>query len=841
MRGRHVLIVCIQIIVAVVVFIGLQGLYRAYELQRLHYDLSRTANSAKHVIAQKVEKAQGLLASFATVYELNEGITVQQFDALTAAYLKQTPEILYIQHKNADTITDMVYPKAYNYTLGATLMDRPEVKEAVEEAISRKLVTANDPFILKNSNGLLGLVIRQPLFKDDKFVGFFVAVLDVNKLVKNAVGASILERYQIQLSDSKGEVFWGSKNDVIYSETTLVKVLDNHWRLRVSGINSGLSRYTQYNLVAGAILIVFLIVIIALQMRLYGRDVRISELRAVRDRLEKVQQKYRLALDSANDAIWEWDIQRNVIYTSEKWLDIAGYSVRESDLDNLLPVYAIHKEDYLRVIGNVEDCLSNRTGEFESEFRVRTNTGDYRWVQMRGKGLRGEADEITILAGSLSDIDERRKREDKIHYLAYTDSLTGLANKAQLTSYLEKISRIDPLPKTVVAIDIDNFKTLNDTYGLEVCDQLLVDFGQSIVAAVGELGLVARFGGDEFVVAVPGASANDDAGRLCKSILEHIRRPHLKDGQTIHMTASIGAVVDGSASLSASDSISYADFALLSSKEHGRNQYSLFDHSMRNSILRKSEIESALKQLVIGDGLELHCQPQRSLINPFECGVEVLARMYSPTLGPISPLEFIPEAERTGLIVPLGERILHDACRQAQSWISQGINLTKIAVNVSVIQLLSDGFVKIVGEALESAQLPASILELEITESALFVGTDHMLEVLKGLKELGVTIALDDFGTGYSSFSYLTFMPIDALKIDRTLVKHCEHDEHGREIIKAIIKLAHNLRMNVIAEGVETQGQHEFLSEAGCDSIQGYFIARPMSILQTEEYFKTLN
>lgn len=839
MRGRHVLIVCIQIFVAVVVFMGLHGLYRSYELQRLHYDLSHTTNSIKHVVEQKVEKTQGLLTSFATVYEIGGGVSKHQFDALVAAYLKQTPEIIYIQHKNSDTVTDMVYPKSYDYTLGATLMDRPEVKEAVEKAIAKKIITANDPFILKNSNGLLGLVIRQPLYVDNEFAGFFVAVIDVNKLIKGSVAPDVLELYQIQLSDSKGDVFWGSLGDVKYSETTLVNVLDNHWRLRVSGVNPDLSRYAHYNAIAGTILVVFLIIVITLQVRLYRRDVRIGELRAVRDRLEKVQQKYRLALESANDAIWEWDLQKNIIYTSEKWLDIAGYSVRESNLDSLLPAYAIHKEDYLRVIETAEGCLSNCECDFEIEFRVRTNTGNYRWVQMCGKALRGATDETTILAGSLSDIDERKKREDKIHYLAYTDSLTGLANKLRLTSYLEKISITDPLPKTVVAIDIDNFKTLNDIYGLEMCDQLLVDFGQSIVAAVGELGLVARFGGDEFVVVVPGASTDDEAERLCKSIIESIRQPQFKEDQTIHMTASMGAIVDESGLLSASDLISSADFAVLSSKEHGRNQYTLFDHSMRNSILRRAEIESALKQLVSGDGLEIHCQPQRSLVSPFEFGVEVLARMYSPNLGPISPLEFIPEAERTGLIVPLGERIVRDACQQAKSWIAQGINLTKIAVNVSVIQLLSDGFVEIVREALDNAQLPGAILELEITESALFVGTNHMVEVLKGLKALGVTIALDDFGTGYSSFSYLTFMPIDALKIDQSLVKHCEHDEHGREIIKAIIKLAHNLRMNVIAEGVETQGQYDFMSEAGCDSIQGYFIARPMSILQTEEFFKT--
>ncbi len=833
MSAKYKRIIVVQCIFTLLIFLSLIYFFVRYDEGRLENQINNMGQTLAFTIQQDVNISQGVLASLAYNYEVDPNLDANKFKTLAKHYIALNPDIIYIQHKNKETITDMVYPDTYSYTLGATLMGRPEVEEAVRKAIDNRLVTANDPFVLQGTEDLLGLVIRYPLYYEGSFNGFFVVVMSVDNFLKGIIETDMMTEYNIRFYDDNGIRFWGS-DDVqkghVYIKT--IDILDNSWTIHVSMRKNMTASTISFVLIATFLFLLCVGLLVAMQIRLFKKDQNIQHLASLKKELEKVKESYSLALDSANDALWEWSILSGEIFTSDKWVDITGNEMEGQGVEAILQKESVHPEDYDQAVFALEECLSGEKLSFDSAYRIMDQLGNYSWVQNRGKVYIDGSGVASIMAGSITNIDERKQRESRMEYMAYYDSLTGLVNKERFMDLLEtelEKSGYTHRRCSILMLDLDNFKRYNDALGLDFCDKLLKHIGEVISTVVGKDNLTARFGGDEFLILLRDTESINKVEMVCKNLMDVFKMPFILDYKTIHITASIGVVCCLKQDHSVSEYMRNADMALNKAKESGRNQFCFFDTNMHDEILRNAKIETCIREAIKNDTMMIHYQLQQNLEDEKIRGIEALARLSDETLGVISPLEFIQIAEYTGLIIPLGNWILKNACIQGKAWIEAGYQIGKLSVNISAHQLFKIGLYEDVREILTQTGFPVECLELEITESVLFNASKDSLEILRNLKSLGLTIALDDFGTGFSSLNYLTIMPIDTLKIDKSFVDKAYENERETQVIKSIIELAHNLDLNVVAEGVETLNQKDMLKQMSCNSIQGYYFARPMS------------
>jgi diguanylate cyclase (GGDEF)-like protein/PAS domain S-box-containing protein len=445
-------------------------------------------------------------------------------------------------------------------------------------------------------------------------------------------------------------------------------------------------------------------------------------------------------------------------------------------------------------------------------------------VEVAGKSIVYAGRPHQVLA--LRDLRERQRADEAMRFLAQHDSLTGLANRAAFTARLTRQLRDEargPLGFAVFTIDIDRFKEVNDLLGHETGDLLLARVAARIRATIRDSDCVARLGGDEFAVLAQTKQSEDTAMSLAERIVEVLRRPFILDGKIVNSSASVGiafAPEDGADSVTL---MKNADLALHRAKSAGRNLARRFEPGMDQELHRRRAIELDLRRALVHDQLEMHYQPLFDLRTQQVCGFEALIRWRHPARGLVSPAEFIPVAEDTGLIVPLGEFVLHASTAEAAKW---GGDL-HVAVNLSAAQFTGGRLVETVKSALRESGLKPSRLELEITESVLLRESEETLRILHQLRAIGVRIAMDDFGTGYSSLRYLRSFPFDRIKIDRTFVQEMLHNGESAAIISAVVALSQKLRILTTAEGVETEAQMARVREEGCDTAQGYLIGRP--------------
>ncbi|WP_370663305.1 putative bifunctional diguanylate cyclase/phosphodiesterase [Massilia mucilaginosa] len=383
-------------------------------------------------------------------------------------------------------------------------------------------------------------------------------------------------------------------------------------------------------------------------------------------------------------------------------------------------------------------------------------------------------------------------------------------------------------------VDLDRFKFVNDTLGHEAGDAMLRVLGERLKSAVGEADTVARMGGDEFVVVLPGDPGTGAGLRVLQRITEVIAEPLLIQAHEFFVTCSLGVAVYPDDGATAETLTKHADIAMYRAKELGRNNYQFYCPAMNARTLERLRIEADLRHALERSELVLHYQPQIDVASGGIVGMEALLRWEHPVLGLVSPLRFIGLAEEMGLIIPIGAWVIRTACRQNMAWQKAGLGKLRMAVNLSARQFTGKDLLQSVADALEESGLAARYLELELTESMVMSDVDSAITILRRLKELGVHIAIDDFGTGYSSLSYLRRFPIDVLKVDQSFVADISLGADGAAIVVSIISLAHSLRLKVIAEGVETAEQLAFLREHGCDEVQGYFFSRPVGALEFE-------
>jgi diguanylate cyclase (GGDEF)-like protein/PAS domain S-box-containing protein len=542
-----------------------------------------------------------------------------------------------------------------------------------------------------------------------------------------------------------------------------------------------------------------------------------------------------------DDGIVVTDGQGKTLNANQSFSKITGY--RAEEIIGQSPFILKSRQHDEKEFEPMWKALSEERA-WQGEIWSRRKNGEEYPEWIRVTAVVNDAGKVTNYVVSFSDITQRKKFEETIHRLAFYDPLTDLPNRRLLMDRLQQrmgASSRSGLYGAILLIDLDHFKTLNDTKGHETGDLLLVQVAQRLNACVREGDTVSRLGGDEFVVLLGGLNSDIHEAAtqievVGRKILTTLSESYVLGTIDHRATASIGATLYRGNESTADDLFKQADLAMYKSKDMGRNGLNFFDPVMQTAILERSALEAALREAIVGNQLLLHYQPQVTDGNRVT-GAEALVRWLHPQRGMVSPAEFIPLAEETGLILTLGNWVLNTACDQLAAWQEhpQFADLT-LAVNVSAKQFHESDFVEQVSQALARSGASPRRLKLELTESLLVADVDAIVEKMYALKAKGVGFSLDDFGTGYSSLAYLKRLPLDQLKIDQSFVRNILVDPNDAAIARTIVALAQSLGLAVIAEGVETQAQHDFLASVSCHAFQGYFFSRPMVIQSFEKY-----
>ncbi|CAM8665021.1 COG5001 Predicted signal transduction protein containing a membrane domain, an EAL and a GGDEF domain [Comamonadaceae bacterium] len=543
--------------------------------------------------------------------------------------------------------------------------------------------------------------------------------------------------------------------------------------------------------------------------------------------LQDAHQRMQVVIDSSTLAIYTQDQQGHVLSwntAAEKLFKL----LRQETLDNPSIFSQLVESPELQALR--EQALEGRK-VVNTELQLDLHGGQALELSLNIVALHGQAGQAYGVLTMASDISERKANERKVAFMAYHDALTGLPNRQLLEDRLEVAMAQADRAKTKVSLlflDLDNFKRINDTLGHAIGDSLLQEVAQRLRTCVRESDTISRQGGDEFVVLLNALKDKDAALPVIAKLLDRLDEPFYTDGHELATSASIGVTVYPDDGQDFDTLRKKADMAMYRAKEAGRNTYRYFNEAMNAEAKEHLHLRNGLRRALERNELVLHYQPQIDLPTGRIFGAEALIRWNHPDLGMVSPARFIPVAEDSGLIVPIGDWVMSEACRQAMSWYRQGLPALLMAVNVSVAQFnrgnLEEALVKVL---LESGMNPQN-LELELTESLLIQNVDHVLAALKRLKGLGVQLAIDDFGTGYSSLSYLKRFDIDKLKIDQSFVRDLVADPEDTAIVNAIIQMAKSMGLKTIAEGVETPDIVKLLQRFGCDEAQGFFFARPM-------------
>jgi diguanylate cyclase (GGDEF)-like protein/PAS domain S-box-containing protein len=555
---------------------------------------------------------------------------------------------------------------------------------------------------------------------------------------------------------------------------------------------------------------------------------------------EMYQRRAVAVFESTAEGVTLTDMQGRIVSVNPAFTQITGYNEDEvRGLSNSVLRSGRHDSAFYRQLwGELRS-----TGHWQGEIWNRRKNGEIYPEWLTISAVRDDAGNTESYVGVFSDITNIKRSADELERLAHYDPLTSLANRlmlnAQLKHALERALRHGER-LAVMELDLDGFKNVNDTLGHPAGDKLLQIVAGRLLEELRTEDIVARLGGDEFAVVMESVSGAEDAATVAEKVIAAIAEPLDLDGQSARVTSSIGIAMFPGDGRDATALLQAADTALYVSKREGRNTYRFYDREMSAEVQRRHELEQGLRRAIERNELELWYQPQVDMALRRVCGVEALVRWRHPQRGIVSPGDFLPVAAETGLIVPLGEWVLREACRQAASWRKAGIDLEHVAVNVDGQQIVRSDFVEVVANVLAETGLPAQRLELEITESFLLENAENGMGMVMRFAEMGVDISIDDFGTGYSSLAYIKYLHADSLKIDRSFVNDLPADARSASIIESVISLAHGLGFKLVAEGAETLEQIRFLRAAGCDRVQGYFIAKPMPAEALSEWLRVV-
>ncbi|MBE9610457.1 bifunctional diguanylate cyclase/phosphodiesterase [Chitinilyticum piscinae] len=559
----------------------------------------------------------------------------------------------------------------------------------------------------------------------------------------------------------------------------------------------------------------------------------ISERRLAEQAVIKSEQQLRLALEASNTGLFDLPLEgRRAAITSPEYDRMLGY--QPGELAETFDKWKdqVHPQDREQTIGALRDYFVGNSTQFAVEYRRRLKSGEYRWFLSRGRFVefdyRGKP---TRLIGTMTDITERKEAQERITELANFDLVTGLANRNLLRDELRlALAAAERFGRhlAVLFLDLDRFKTINDSLGHTAGDMVLSQVASRLRAEVGKADILARLGGDEFVVVLTDIAGPLAASAIADRILASFAVPFELEAGGFASSTSIGISIFPDDGADADTLIRNADVAMYQAKASGRGNYQFFTADMNTRASERLVLETSMRRGLVQNEFVLYFQPQASLEDGRIVGAEALIRWQHPEQGMIPPGKFIPVAEESRLIVPLGSWVLEEACRHAASWVAKGLPPLTVAVNLSPMQFSQPGLVQQVRDCLERYGLPPERLELEVTESVVMQDVDQVAATLDAFNALGVKLSIDDFGTGYSSLSYLKRFAFDKLKVDQSFVRDLSDDPNDTAIVLAIIGLGKTLGMSVLAEGVETQAQLKFLREAETDSIQGFLFSRPV-------------
>ncbi|HTH96781.1 MAG TPA: EAL domain-containing protein [Stellaceae bacterium] len=548
---------------------------------------------------------------------------------------------------------------------------------------------------------------------------------------------------------------------------------------------------------------------------------------------EATRKRLSLAVESAHVGLWDWDVAGGRFWTNPQWWRYLGFETSEAipegemadgDLAELL----LHPDDLPRIRSDRAAFCAGTEEQLSSEMRQRDASGQWRWISSTGRVThRGADGRPARISGVYVDIHERKMASERIAFAAHHDTLTGLANRTEVkVNLVEGLARWQRTgePFWVFALDLDRFKAVNDTYGHAIGDAMLQAVARRIKAVVREGDVVARLGGDEFSILVrAGGEGGAFAETIAARLLESLSQPYSISGMMIHLGASIGIAKAPDHGRDAETLMRNAETALYKVKADGSNDFRFFDDALEAESYRRRALEAELSGAIERDELELHYQTIVDLVSGRPVGIEALLRWRHRGLGLVLPDHFIPIAEDTGLIVPIGEWVVRRACADAMAWPDD----IAISVNVSTAQLGRFGLVEMMADALETSGLPSRRLAVEVTESIFLRDDEAMLQELNRLRGMGVKLVLDDFGTGYASLGYLRRLRFDRIKIDKSFIADAGRDPHATAVARAIANLAESLGMECIAEGIETEMQAELMRAAGCQLGQGHLFSRP--------------
>ncbi len=526
-----------------------------------------------------------------------------------------------------------------------------------------------------------------------------------------------------------------------------------------------------------------------------------------------------------NDACWTME------FVSEGCERLTGYPAadllhnRRISFDQL-----VHPQD-LELLAQVAEAAVRTRERYTIEYRIVRADGGVRWVWERGTPVFGPDSKLVAFEGFIEDITERKSDQERIVHQASYDALTGLANRSLLNTRLAQLiadAEVEGARAAVAFVDLDNFKFINDTFGHQLGDTLLQAMAERLKACVRETDTVARLGGDEFVLVLTRYAGDEDITRIVQRVHAAVAEPWNAGRREFHVTCSIGVAVYPQNGRNADVLLRNADSAMYKAKESGRNTFQFFTPELNRLVVERIGLEHRLRSALARRQFLLHFQPRVDLRSRRVVGAEALLRWRVPGRGLVSPARFISVAEDTGLIVPIGKWVLQAACQQNKAWQVEGLPPIVISVNVSPRQFRQDDIVATIAEALGQSGLDPRFLQIELTEGLAMHDAEKYVGMLGRISALGVQIAVDDFGTGYSSLSYLKRFPVDHLKVDRSFVRDLPADPDDAAIVQAIIALGHKLGLKVVAEGVETVEQYDYLRRSLCDEMQGYYFSKPL-------------
>lgn len=554
--------------------------------------------------------------------------------------------------------------------------------------------------------------------------------------------------------------------------------------------------------------------------------------------LKSSEEKFRKLTALSPVGIFQVSSNNELTYVNQRWREINHTTESDPKLSTWLS--RLHPEDSLRFTKLWGKLLSEHE-DIASEIRLINKNGSISWVYIQATASNSKKGNLIGFLGSLSDISELKKAQIQMENLAFYDPLTGLSNRRLFKNRLEKsvksVQRTDS-SIALLFLDLDQFKRINDSLGHDMGDALLKEIARRLELNVRENDTVSRIGGDEFTILLTDINNTNDVRIVAEKILLSLSRPFMLQGQEIISTVSIGITLTPEDSIDSNTLMKNADLAMYRAKELGRNNFQFFSEDMNTSILHNLEIEKELNIAIKRHQFTLMYQPKISLADNSVAGVETLVRWRHPEKGIIPPDYFISIAEETGQIIKIGAWVLEHSCHEMGALIREGLmpKDAKVAVNLSAKQFSDPDLLQTVLNILTQSKIDPLNLELEITESIIMDDVEAAIAIMDAIKSRGIHLTIDDFGTGYSSLAYLKRFPIDVLKVDRSFVMDIPSDKTDMAITSAVIAMAHKLSMRVVAEGIETQEQLDFLRENGCDDGQGYLLSRPLTLPQLHHF-----